>query len=98
MFRSLQNNQAPLVTVFIEGLAVKVPENATVASAVMAYRNGPTRFTAISQSPRAPYCMMGVCFECLMIVDGKSNCQACMQPVHEGMTIEVQQGTGLSVV
>jgi hypothetical protein len=32
------------------------------------YRRSP-----VSGLPRAPLCMMGVCFECLVEVDGQSN-------------------------
>jgi D-hydroxyproline dehydrogenase subunit gamma len=51
-----------------------------------------TRTTPVSGSPRAPYCMMGVCFECLMEIDGIANRQACMVRVRPGMRITRQQG------
>jgi predicted molibdopterin-dependent oxidoreductase YjgC len=50
------------------------------------------RATPVSGSPRAPYCMMGVCFDCLMEIDGVPNRQACLVPVAEGMRIRRQQG------
>lgn len=96
MFKYLEDNPQETVTVFIEGSAVNVPRNTTVATAVLVHGMGHTRTTAISHSPRAPFCMMGACYECLMTINGKSNCQACMETVEEGMQIERQQGTGLS--
>jgi predicted molibdopterin-dependent oxidoreductase YjgC len=36
--------------------------------------------------------MMGVCFECLMVIDGQPNTQSCMTPVAEGMEVRFQQG------
>jgi len=51
-----------------------------------------TRTTAVSEAPRAPYCMMGVCFECLMEIDGAPNQQACLVPVAENMRINRQPG------
>lgn len=36
--------------------------------------------------------MMGVCFDCLAVVDGVSSVQTCLTPVREGMRIERQQG------
>jgi succinate dehydrogenase/fumarate reductase-like Fe-S protein len=36
--------------------------------------------------------MMGICFDCLMTIDGVPNQQACQLEVRENMTIEVQQG------
>jgi sarcosine oxidase subunit alpha len=35
---------------------------------------------------------MGVCFECLVTVDGVGNRQGCMVLVRDGMCIETQQG------
>ena len=36
--------------------------------------------------------MMGVCFDCLVVVDGVGNRQGCMVRVREGMRIESQHG------
>jgi sarcosine oxidase subunit alpha len=36
--------------------------------------------------------MMGVCFDCLVTIDGIGSRQACLVPVREGMAIETQQG------
>jgi sarcosine oxidase subunit alpha len=35
---------------------------------------------------------MGVCFDCLVTIDGVGSRQACLVPVHDGMTVESQQG------
>ena len=50
------------------------------------------RRTPISGAPRAPYCMMGVCFECLVTIDGVGNRQGCLVAVREGMRVELQRG------
>jgi sarcosine oxidase subunit alpha len=36
--------------------------------------------------------MMGVCFECLVTVDGMGSRQACLVPVRAGMVVETQHG------
>jgi sarcosine oxidase subunit alpha len=36
--------------------------------------------------------MMGVCFECLVTIDGVDNRQGCLIEVSEGMRIETQLG------
>ena len=46
----------------------------------------------MSGAKRAPYCMMGVCFECLVTIDGVGNRQACLIPVSAGMRVETQSG------
>ena len=45
-----------------------------------------------SGEPRAPYCMMGVCFECLLVIDGEPSQQGCLVQVRPGMRIARQEG------
>jgi predicted molibdopterin-dependent oxidoreductase YjgC len=35
---------------------------------------------------------MGVCFECLLEIDGVPNRQSCLVPVREGMRLQPQRG------
>ncbi|GAB5377421.1 MAG: hypothetical protein AcusKO_38830 [Acuticoccus sp.] len=35
-----------------------------------------------------PYCLMGVCFGCLVTIDGRASEQACLTPVRDGLTVE----------
>lgn len=81
-----------LVNVMFEGQAVQARATDTVAAAIIAYGVNTTRQTPVSDSPRGPYCMMGVCFECLMEIDGVANRQACMVRVSEGMIIKRMHG------
>ncbi|HET8746605.1 MAG TPA: (2Fe-2S)-binding protein [Ramlibacter sp.] len=80
------------VTVQFEGERISVPAGVSIAAALLLKEAQPFRTTPVSQSPRAPYCMMGVCFECLVEVDGKPSRQACLTTVREGMVIRRQQG------
>jgi len=41
-----------------------------VAAAVLGSNLDAVRTTPVSGEPRMPYCLMGVCFECLMEIDG----------------------------
>jgi sarcosine oxidase subunit alpha len=50
------------------------------------------RTTPVSGAPRAPYCMMGVCFDCLVTIDGVGNRQGCLVRVRDGMQVEIQLG------
>ena len=91
-FKRLPANPADSVEIWVEGQAVIARAGDSVAAAVLAAGLGPTRTTPVSGSPRAPYCMMGVCFECLMEIDGQPNTQGCMTPVADGMKVRFQQG------
>jgi len=75
-----------------EGRPVEAQEGDTVATALLAAGAGATRSTAASGSPRDAYCMMGVCFECLVEVDGVPNRQGCLVAVADGMRVRRQQG------
>lgn len=88
------SGDAETVTVDIEGDTVAVPRGQSVAAAVLAHGLTWTRRTPITDSPRAPLCMMGVCFDCLMEIDGIANRQACLISVAEGMRIRRQLGSG----
>ena len=94
MFKRLDKKPADTVSVTINGAPVSVPWGESVAAAVLAQGVTCTRTTPLSAAPRAPLCMMGVCFECLMVIDGRANRQACQVLVEEGMSIQRQDGAG----
>ena len=64
----------------------------TLAAALLANGVVTNRETPISGAERGPFCMMGVCFECLVVIDGIGNKQACLTPVKAGMVAETQRG------
>jgi predicted molibdopterin-dependent oxidoreductase YjgC len=92
MFKRLPRSTAETVTILIEGQPVETAAGDTVAAAVLSAGLGPVRTTPVSASPRSPYCLMGVCFDCLMEIDGVPNQQACMTRVREGMRVRRQHG------
>jgi predicted molibdopterin-dependent oxidoreductase YjgC len=92
MFRKLHDPGPASVTVFLDGRPVAAEAGESVAAVLLRQPGGWSRTTPVSQSPRAPYCMMGVCFECLVEIDGEGSVQGCLTPVREGMRIARQQG------
>lgn len=80
------------VALSFENRPVMAREGDTVAAALLAAGIRACRTTPVSESPRAPYCMMGVCFDCLVEIDGVPNVQACQVLVHKGMQVRSQQG------
>jgi predicted molibdopterin-dependent oxidoreductase YjgC len=71
---------------------LNVPAGMSVAAALLMSGIHRFRATPVSESPRAPYCMMGVCFECLVEIDGVPNRQSCLIEVADGMRIHSQEG------
>jgi predicted molibdopterin-dependent oxidoreductase YjgC len=75
----------------LDGRAVNAYEGETVAAVLLAEGHIATRRTR-SGSPRGVYCGMGVCFDCLVVVDGVPNTRACVTWVREGMDVARQDG------
>jgi len=80
------------VTVTINGQPVQCRNGDTVAAALFSAGFNDCRDTAVNEVPRGPFCMMGICYDCLVVIDGHPNQQGCRIPVHTGMNIERQQG------
>ncbi len=78
------------ITVEVEGQPVAVPPGISAAAAALIAGLPSTRTSPVTGAPRSPYCMMGVCFECLMVIDGEPSRQACMVTVRPGMRIARQ--------
>jgi predicted molibdopterin-dependent oxidoreductase YjgC len=92
MFKRSEQDRRPQVQIFVDGVAVAARAGDTVSAALLASGRDVRRSTAVSGAPRLPYCMMGVCFDCLMVIDGVASRQACLTPVRDGMTVARQDG------
>jgi len=92
MFRPRSEARQPSVAVTVEGRRIAVPVGASAAAAVLAAGFDSIRETAGGRR-RMPYCMMGVCFDCLAEIDDVPNRQSCMVEVRDGMRICRQIGT-----
>lgn len=90
MFRPRPDGPQPTVEVTVEGRRVIVPAGASAAAAVLAAGFDSIRETPVEGCERAPYCMMGVCFDCLAEIDGVANRQSCMIEARPGMRISRQ--------
>jgi len=92
MLKRLSETVASPVTIRVDGRAVTAAASDTVAAALLAAGVGSFRTAPVGGGARAPYCMMGVCFDCLVTIDGVGNRQACLVPVREGMEITTGHG------
>ena len=92
MFKRLHDIDEDRITITIEDQQHEVSSGDTVAAAMLTAGIEYARTTPISGVHRAPYCLMGACFECLVEIDGVPNQQACQTQVREGMTVKLQQG------
>lgn len=46
------------------------------------------RHTPKNGRPRGIFCGMGICYDCLVTVNGERNVRACLTPVSPGMAVE----------
>ena len=90
MFKRLATTEARSVRIEVDGRPVQARQGESVAAALLVAGCVPLRHTPLSGAPRAPVCMMGVCFECLVEIDDQPNVQACMVSVRDGMRILTQ--------
>ena len=84
------------IEVSIDGRVTSAFAGETVAAALMADGIRVFRTSARTGAPRGLYCGMGVCYECLVVVDGGVNTRACMTYLRPGMQIQTQAGWGPS--
>ena len=97
MFRQAFDHNADSVTIYIDEQSFETPAGISVAAAILLHGTVPSRTTALSSAPRAPFCMMGVCFDCVMEINGIANQRTCQIIVQEGMRIHKQTGAGSSL-
>lgn len=75
------------VELTIDGAPCWANEGEILASVLLRQPVPHFRRHPVDGSPRAAFCMMGVCFECLVEVDGIGGQQACLIPVKDGMQV-----------
>lgn len=78
------------VTIEFDGRALRAYEGETIAAALMGSGRRILRYTSRARSPRGVYCGMGVCYDCLVVVDDRPNTRACMTAVVAGMRVRTQ--------
>jgi hypothetical protein len=78
------------VLLYVNGTPLHVPARISVAAALLAYSDAPPwHRSAVSHRPRAPYCLMGACFECVARIDGEPGRRTCLTSVRDGMQVDL---------
>lgn len=81
-----------MITFQFNGETLTGPEGQSVAAALLANQERITRNTRIAGKPRGIFCGIGVCFDCLLIIDGLADQRSCLIEIKEGMVVAVQNG------
>ena len=79
------------VTFTFNGETFKGVEGQSIAAALMARGVRQLRKTRFDEEPRLIFCGIGVCFDCVVVVNGVANQRACLIEIVEGAKIESQK-------
>jgi len=83
------------VTTFsFAGTQIVAQPGQSVGAALLAAGHRSWRTTRVDGRPRGIFCGIGVCFDCLVVVNGRPNQRACLVEVRDGDEVEPQEGTG----
>jgi D-hydroxyproline dehydrogenase subunit gamma len=84
------------VSVTVDGQTVRAFAGESVLAVLWAQGACSVHTTARTHQPRGFFCGMGVCFDCLVTIDGIVNLRACLETVRDGMSITLQRDAGRS--
>lgn len=83
------------MTVFtLDGRSIPFRDGQTVGGALVGHGVTAWRRTRHEGRPRGLFCGIGICFDCLVVVDGIPNQRACLVAARPGMVVSTQEGTG----
>lgn len=77
------------MTITVNGATLQARAGQSVAGALLAGGYRTFRRTTPTGGPRSLFCGMGVCYDCLVTIDGNAGRRACLTPVHDGMAVEI---------
>ncbi|MFI5342283.1 MAG: (2Fe-2S)-binding protein [Candidatus Methylomirabilales bacterium] len=73
----------------VDGQLIPAYEGETVAAALLAAGRRIFRHRVPGGDPRGIFCGIGMCFDCLVTVDGTRIVRACVTPVRDGMQVTI---------
>lgn len=85
---------AGMAHITVDGRALAVRPGQTIAAALLAAGVLSWRRTRQASAPRGLYCGIGVCFDCLLTVNGRPGVRACLAQVHAGDEVVTEEGSG----
>ena len=82
------------LTFFFDGIEVSAIPGQSIGAALLESGRKVLRSTRIENKPRGMFCGIGVCFDCLVVINGVPNQRACLTEVAEAIQVINQQGSG----
>ncbi|TDV57194.1 (2Fe-2S)-binding protein [Actinophytocola oryzae] len=81
-------------TFSFDGEDVTAVPGQSVGAALIAAGHRSWRTTRHAGAPRGVFCGIGICYDCLVVVNGTPNLRACLTEVRDGDEVASQEGTG----
>jgi aerobic-type carbon monoxide dehydrogenase small subunit (CoxS/CutS family) len=76
------------ITFTFNGQEVSCETGQSIAAALIAEGNRELRSTRFGGKPRSIFCGIGVCFDCVVVIDGVANQRSCVIAAKQGMKVE----------
>ena len=77
-----------------DGQSIQAHAGETIAAALLASGKMRLNTSQKHSHPRGVFCGIGLCYGCLVTVDGVPNIRACQTDANPGMVVESQHGNG----
>lgn len=94
MNRFRSTTRGPTCSITIDGTPATVPLGITAAGALLLSGHLAFGRHPVTGEPEGPWCQIGVCFGCLVEIDGTPGRQACLVAVTNGMAIRTHLAAG----
>jgi hypothetical protein len=79
------------VTITVDGVVVEGVLGQTLAGVLLSSGQLAWRRTSFGDRPRGMFCGIGICFDCLVIVNGQRDVRACQRRAVEGDSVVVHR-------
>ncbi len=79
-----------MISFTFNGVELKGQSGQSVSAALLVNKERINRYARFSGAPRGLFCGIGVCFDCMLIINGQPNLRGCLTEIQPGMIVEVQ--------
>lgn len=83
-----------MTTFSFDGEQIRAEPGQSIGAALVAAGYRSWRTTRHGGAPRGLFCGIGICFDCLVVVNGRPGERACLTEARDGDEVAPQEGTG----
>ncbi|MEY2876833.1 MAG: hypothetical protein RLZ24_260 [Actinomycetota bacterium] len=76
------------ISFFFNGEKFNGTKGQSIAAALIAIGQRELRRTRFGEEPRSIFCGIGICFDCVVTIDGIANQRACLIEISSDMKVE----------